>query len=78
MIPGCSRNWRRTSNTMAPAARVTALIARPENMNTTAAPRIRPNRTFGATICWLNIDWTNWSDLGLAPICPTAVCQASV
>ena len=38
MIPGCSRNWRRTSKTMAPAARVTALIARPEKRKTTAAP----------------------------------------
>ncbi len=38
MIPGISRNWRRTSKTIAPAARVTALIARPENRKTTAAP----------------------------------------
>ena len=36
MIPGISRNWRRTSKTTAPAARPTALIARPENRNTTA------------------------------------------
>ena len=47
MIPGFSRNWRRTSNTIAPAARVTALIARPENMNTTAAPMITPTSVFG-------------------------------
>ena len=43
MIPGISWNWRRTSNTTAPAARPTALIARPENRNTTEAPMIRPN-----------------------------------
>src|SRR5690242_7702892 len=47
MIPGSSRNWRRTSNTTAPADRDTALIARPENRNTTAAPRIRPTRLPG-------------------------------
>src|SRR3954469_9984795 len=47
MMPGFSRNWRRTSNTMAPAALVTALTARPENMNTTAEPMIRPTSTFG-------------------------------
>jgi hypothetical protein len=48
MIPGFSRNCRRTSNTIAPAARVTALIARPENMNTTDAPMMTPTRVFGA------------------------------
>ena len=47
MIPGISRNWRRTSNTTAPAARATALIARPENMNTTAAPMSTPTSVFG-------------------------------
>ena len=47
MIPGCSRNWRRTSNTMAPAARVTASMARPENRNTVAPPRITPTRVTG-------------------------------
>ena len=47
MIPGFSRNWRRTSNTTAPAARDTALTARPENMNTTAAPMMTPTRMFG-------------------------------
>ena len=54
MIPGCSRNWRRTSNTMAPAARVTALIARPENMKTTDAPMIRPTRVLGAVMSKLS------------------------
>ena len=48
MIPGISRNWRRTSNTTAPAARPTALIARPENRNTTAAPSSRPTRLAGS------------------------------
>ena len=47
MIPGISRNWRRTSNTTAPAARPTALIARPENRKTTAAPRSTPTSTSG-------------------------------
>ena len=47
MIPGISRNWRRTSKTTAPAARATALIARPENRNTTAAPSSTPTRTAG-------------------------------
>src|SRR6266581_771182 len=47
MIPGNSRNWRRTSNTTAPAERDTALIARPENRKTTAAPASRPTRLFG-------------------------------
>src|SRR3954453_3871301 len=47
MMPGISLNWRRTSETTAPAARPTALIARPENMNTTAAPISRPTSTLG-------------------------------
>ncbi len=47
MIPGNSRNWRRTSNTTAPADRDTALIASPENRNTTAAPNSRPTRLRG-------------------------------
>ena len=54
MIPGWSRNWRRTSKTIAPAARVTALIARPENRNTTAAPMITPTRVFGLNTSKLN------------------------
>jgi hypothetical protein len=47
MMPGISRNWRRTSRTTAPADRDTALIARPEKRNTTAAPMIMPTRFFG-------------------------------
>ena len=54
MIPGWSRNCRRTSNTIAPAARVTALMARPENMNTTEAPMITPTRVFGLNTSKLN------------------------
>ncbi len=47
MIPGIVRNWRRTSYTTAPAARDTALTARPEKRNTTAAPTITPTSVFG-------------------------------
>src|SRR4051812_50144746 len=47
MIPGLLRNWSRTSRTTRPAARATALMARPENRNTTDAPRIKPNSTLG-------------------------------
>ena len=50
MIPGLVRNCSRTSKTTRPAARDTALIARPENRNTTAAPMIRPNSRFGFSI----------------------------
>src|SRR5215213_2243227 len=80
MIPGCSRNWRRTSKTMAPAARVTALIARPENMNTTAAPRIRPNR-FDGVMTWksnsrLRTTWVR--DAGSTPVAAMAEVAASV
>ena len=48
MIPGSSRNCLRTSVTTRAAALATALIARPEKKNTTAAPMIRPNSTFGS------------------------------
>ena len=47
MIPGCSRNWRRTSKITAPAARDTALMARPEKRKTTEPPMIRPTRLLG-------------------------------
>ncbi len=50
MIPGISRNWRRTSNTIAPAARVTASIARPENRNTTEPPMMTPTSVSGEMI----------------------------
>ena len=48
MIPGLVRNCSRTSNTTRPAARDTALIARPEKKNTTAAPSTAPTTLFGA------------------------------
>ncbi len=47
MIPGCSRNCLRTSNTTRPAARPTARIAWAENMNATDPPISRPTRTLG-------------------------------
>ena len=47
MIPGCVRNCSRTSKTTRPAARPTALMARPLNRNTTAAPMITPTSRFG-------------------------------
>ena len=50
MIPGRSRNWRRTSNTTAPAARLTALMASPEKRKTTAAPRTTPTRVLAEMI----------------------------
>lgn len=56
MIPGMSRNWRRTSYTTAPAARETALTARPEKRNTTAAPTITPTSVFGLTTWLTNED----------------------
>ena len=51
MIPGWSRNWRRTSKITAPAARDTALIARPENRNTTAAPIKQPDQVARVARC---------------------------
>src|SRR5664279_4456279 len=54
MIPGISRNWRRTSMTTAPAARATALTASPENRNTTAAPSSMPTSVSGDTTLAVN------------------------
>ena len=61
MMPGISRNWRRTSKTTAPAARPTALMARPENRKTTAAPRISPTRVSGAktTACSMKVPYAS-------------------
>src|SRR3954467_2206070 len=50
MMPGISRNWRRTSKTTAPAARPTALTARPAERTTTAAPTGSPTRFAGSTM----------------------------
>ena len=48
MIPGFSRNWRRTSSTTMPAVRPTARMASDENKNATVPPRIRPMNTLGS------------------------------
>ena len=48
IIPGYFLNCSRTSTTTAPAARETALIARPENIKTTAAPIINPTKFLGS------------------------------
>ena len=56
MIPGWERNWRRTSCTIAPAARVTASISRPENRNTVAPPRITPTRVTGEMMSYTSIE----------------------
>ena len=47
MMPGFSRNWRRTSSTMPFAARPTAFIVRAQNTNTLIAPTNMPTSTFG-------------------------------
>ena len=47
-MPGYFLNCARTSTTTAPAALDTALIARPENINTTAAPMINPTKFLGS------------------------------
>ena len=48
MIPGCSRNWRRTSSTTAPPARPTASIDSEANRQTIRPPRISPISTGGS------------------------------
>ncbi len=55
MIPGFSRNCRRTSNTTEPADRDTALIASPEKRKTTAAPAIRPTRLLGCEMSMVRV-----------------------
>ena len=42
MIPGCSRNWRRTSSTTSPPTRPTACIASDANRNGIRPPMKRP------------------------------------
>lgn len=44
MIPGFSRNWRRTSCTTTPAVRLTARIDSDENKKTTAPPSSAPTK----------------------------------
>ena len=55
MIPGCVLNCSRTSKTTRPAARPTAMIARPEKKNTTDAPTMRPTSAFGLSIDRLKV-----------------------
>src|SRR5580700_6649759 len=54
MIPGCSRNWRRTSWTTVPADRPTARMASDENRKATEPPMSRPMKIVGlATLIWV-------------------------
>ena len=50
MMPGCSRNWRRTSSTTAPPARPTASIDSEANRQTIRPPSSSPIRTGGSLI----------------------------
>ena len=50
MIPGFSRNWRRTSSTTPPPARPTDSIARAANRYTIIPPSSRPISTGGSPI----------------------------
>ncbi len=50
--PGISRNWRRTSFTNRPAARLTARMANEEKSTGTAAPMSRPMKT-GGRFTWM-------------------------
>ena len=49
MIPGFSRNWRRTSSTTAPPARPTASIESEANRQTIRPPISRPTSTSGSS-----------------------------
>ena len=80
MIPGCSRNCRRTSKMIAPAARVTALIASPENRNTTEAPISRPTRLRGLETSRMPRYWEascTPRPCSASPACAVACCTAS-
>ncbi|MNT10769.1 hypothetical protein D3C72_1456140 [compost metagenome] len=48
MMPGMSRNWRRTSTTTAPAARPTASMAMAPNRYGISPPMNRPTMTSGS------------------------------
>ena len=50
MIPGFSRNWRRTSCTTMPAVRPTARMASDENRNTTVPPMSAPAKVLGSAM----------------------------
>ena len=47
MMPGCSRNWRRTSWTTVPADRPTARMARAEKMKAIEPPIRMPMKMVG-------------------------------
>ena len=56
MIPGFSRNWRRTSCTTVPAVRLTARMASDENRKATEPPMSRPMKVLGsATLIWTRL-----------------------
>ena len=47
MMPRISRNWRRTSSTILPAALPTAFKAMEQKTKVNMAPKKKPTRTFG-------------------------------
>ena len=49
MIPGSSRNWRRTSSTTSPPTRPTAVIASEAKRNGIIPPTKRPAITHGSS-----------------------------
>ena len=58
MMPGWSRNWRRTSWTTVPAERPTARMAREEKRKATEPPISRPMKMSGfATLTWVAEAW---------------------
>src|ERR1700741_3731307 len=62
MIPGCSRNWRRTSRTTVPADRPTARMASAENRNGTEPPMSIPMNVLGSgTLIWVS-GWGNTAE----------------
>ena len=64
MIPGCSRNWRRTSSTTAPPARPTASIESDANRQTIRPPISRPIRTSGSSIAnSTGLPSSSWSSI---------------
>ena len=65
MIPGCSRNWRRTSSTTSPPTRPTASMASDANRNGIRPPMKRPEITQGS-------DSENESGKLPAPVIPVA------
>ena len=56
MMPGFSRNWRRTSCTTVPAVRLTARMASEQNRKATEPPMSRPMKVLGsATLIWTRL-----------------------